>query len=67
MNNKSYLNFDTIEQVPCRSPKKVIDVLYPYFKDKVVCELGCRFGDILLGFSYYAKECLGYEIVSNQR
>jgi hypothetical protein len=65
MNSKSYLNFDTIVQVPYRSPKKVIDILYPYFKDKVVCELGCKFGDILLGFSYYAKECLGYDIDSN--
>tara|TARA_Y100000593_G_C4280800_1_gene322661 strand:+ start:469 stop:1038 length:570 start_codon:yes stop_codon:yes gene_type:complete len=60
--SESYLNCEMLENVPSRSPRKVLDILYPYFKDKVVCELGCKVGDILLGFSYYAKECLGYDI-----
>jgi len=56
------MNYKTFDSVPSRSPLKVIEVMIPYIQNKIVCEIGCKQGDILYGISKYAKECIGYEI-----
>lgn len=52
---------DTVLDCPYRSPMKIVEVIYPYVKDKVFCELGCACGDILLAVSSSARRVIGIE------
>ena len=56
------MKYETYEGVPQRSPLDVIDVIRPYIENKIVCEIGCKRGDILYGISKYASKCFGYDI-----
>ncbi len=47
---------------PYRSPFAVIDIIKDVIKDKVVCDLGCRSGDLMVEMEKYAKEVKGIEI-----
>mgnify|MGYP001492305688 CR=1 FL=1 len=49
-------------QCPNRSPLAIVEALKPYIEGKVVCDVGCREGDMLVLFSKYAREVIGIEI-----
>lgn len=46
---------------PARSPIIISDVLQPLIQDKVVCDVGCSAGDLMLAFKHYAKNVIGIE------
>ena len=46
---------------PYRSPLKVAEALKDIIKDKVVCDVGCACGDLMVEFSKYAKRVVGIE------
>jgi hypothetical protein len=50
---------------PQRSPIEIPDLLSEHIKDKVVCEIGCGEGDLLIGFAKHAKKVYGLEIQSS--
>jgi hypothetical protein len=47
---------------PYRSPIEVPDLLKDHITDKVVCEIGCMEGDLLMGFAKHAKKVYGLEL-----
>ena len=44
------------------TPPEVIEALKPMIQDKIVCDLGCRNGDLMGMFKQYAKKVSGVEI-----
>tara|TARA_Y100000310_G_C20545772_1_gene745493 strand:- start:218 stop:790 length:573 start_codon:yes stop_codon:yes gene_type:complete len=50
---------------PIRSPIEVPDLLEKHIKGKVVCEIGCMEGDLLMGFAKHAKKVYGLEVNAN--
>jgi hypothetical protein len=50
---------------PARTPLVVAEALKDILKDKRVCDIGCREGDILLAFLDYAKSGIGVESNEN--
>lgn len=44
------------------TPIEVVEALGPMIKNKIVCDLGCRNGDLMNMFKQYAKEVTGVEI-----
>lgn len=52
----------TFSQSPYRTPLVVADAIKGIIKDKVVCELGCGEGDLMVAMSKYAKKVFGIEI-----
>jgi len=52
----------TILQTPYRSPLVVAEAIKDIIKDKVVCELGCACGDLMVEMQKYAKEVRGMEL-----
>jgi len=46
---------------PYRSPLKVAEALKDIIKDKVVCDVGCACGDLMVEFSKYANKVIGIE------
>lgn len=50
---------------PGRTPLVVAEALKDILKGKVVCDIGCREGDILLAFLDYAKAGIGVESNEN--
>jgi len=53
---------NTVSECPYRSPMAVVTAIQDVVKDKVVCELGCAFGDLFPLLSRYAKEIKGIEL-----
>jgi len=51
-----------VSRCPYRSPMAVVTAIQDVVKDKVVCELGCSFGDLFPLLSRYAKEIKGIEL-----
>jgi hypothetical protein len=47
---------------PWRSPLVVANVIKDIIKDKIVCDIGCGEGDLLVEMSKHAKKVLGIEI-----
>ena len=43
-------------EYPFRSPFKVVDALKDIVQDKVVCDVGCACGDLMVEFSNAVKE-----------
>lgn len=43
------------------SPEFIPELIKDLIKDKVVCDIGCRNGDLLSKFSRYAKKVIGIE------
>lgn len=58
---------ETILDYPHRSPLKVAEVLKDIIKDKVVCDIGCACGDLMIAFSKYAKRVVGIERLKEER
>ena len=58
---------ETILDYPYRSPLKVAEVLKELIKDKVVCDVGCACGDLMIEFSKYAKRVIGIEERKEER
>ena len=52
----------TILQTPYRSPLVVAEAIKDIIKDKIVYELGCACGDLMISMQRYAKEVVGMEI-----
>lgn len=50
-----------LEDFPLRSPLEVAEVLRPYYEGKVICDLGCSKGDLVVAFSKYAKHAMGVD------
>ena len=46
---------------PGKSPAVIAEVLKYIIKDKVVCDMGCGQGDLMLSFQKYAKKVIGIE------
>jgi len=55
-------NFTQTLKCPYRSPRIVIEAIQDIIKDKVVCELGCGYGDLFPSFMKYTKEVKGFEL-----
>ena len=51
-----------ILEVPWRSPLAVADAIKDIIKDKVVCELECAAGDLMIEMKKYAKDVVGMEL-----
>jgi hypothetical protein len=51
----------TVQDSPYRSPMVIIEIMKDVIKDKVVCDLGCGAGDLMIGMEKYAKEVIGME------
>ena len=51
-----------ILETPYRSPLVVVEAIKDIIKDKIVCELGCACGDLMIEMSQYAKEVIGVEL-----
>ena len=47
---------------PWRSPLVVVEAIKDIIKDKVVCDLECACGDIMIEMKKYAKEVIGIEM-----
>lgn len=47
---------------PGRSPFAVVEAIKDIIKDKVVCDVGCFDGDLMVEMQKYAKEVIGIEI-----
>jgi SAM-dependent methyltransferase len=54
-------NFTETLKCPYRSPHVAVEAIRDIIKDKVVCELGCGYGDLFPSFAKYAKEVKGLE------
>lgn len=52
----------TVLSTPYRSPLSVVEKIKDIIKDKVVCDLGCACGDLMVEMQKYAKEVIGVEI-----
>jgi hypothetical protein len=52
----------TLEQFPNRSPLIIIEHIKDLIQDKVVCDLGCGGGDILVAMQKYAAGVFGIEL-----
>lgn len=48
-------------KTPDRSPLSVAEALKTYTKGKVVCDIGCREGDLLVAFADYSYRQIGVE------
>lgn len=46
---------------PYRSPHAVIEIIKDVIKDKIVCDLGCGAGDLMIAMEKYAKKVMGIE------
>jgi len=46
---------------PDRSPLILAEVIQPIIQDKVVCDVGCGQGDLMIEFSKYAKHVIGID------
>ncbi|MFA5013912.1 MAG: hypothetical protein WC549_00025 [Actinomycetota bacterium] len=51
----------TVLESPYRSPLVIVEAIKDIIKDKVVCDLGCACGDILIRMKKYAKDVIGVE------
>jgi len=51
-----------ILEVPWRSPLVVVEAIKDIIKDKVVCELECAAGDLMVEMKKYAKDVVGMEL-----
>jgi len=51
----------TILESPYRSPLAVVEAIKNIIKDKVVCDLGCACGDLMLEMKKYTKEVIGID------
>ena len=51
-----------ILEVPWRSPLAVVEAIKDIIKDKVVCELECAAGDLMVEMNKYAKSVTGMEL-----
>ena len=52
----------SVLEPPYRSPLAVIEAIKDIIKDKVVCDLGCAYGDLMIEMQKYAKEVIGVEV-----
>lgn len=46
---------------PDRSPLILAEVIQPIIQDKIVCDVGCGQGDLMVEFSKYAKHVIGVD------
>ena len=44
----------------------IAEAIKDIIKDKVVCDIGCREGDLMVAFSKYAKEVIGIEKIADR-
>lgn len=49
--------------MPGHSPLGIVELVKDIIQDKVVCDIGCGQGELLLEFKKYAKEVFGIENV----
>lgn len=52
----------TILEVPYRSPLIIAEAIKDIIAGKIVCELGCACGDLMIEMEKYAKRVVGIEI-----
>ena len=52
---------DTYIKAPYRSPLAIVEAMKDIIKDKVVCDVGCAYGDIMIEMKKYAKEVVGID------
>ena len=55
------IDFVPTEEYPNRVPFDVVEGLQRFIKGKVVCDLGCGGGDLLMAASKYASQVVGVE------
>ena len=53
---------DTVLKSPDRSPLVIAEAIKDIIEDKVVCDLGCAYGDLMIEMQKYAKEVIGVEV-----
>lgn len=58
--NENYINHPILKY-PLRSPLYVASYLQNIIKDKIICDVGCACGDLLVEFAKYSKNVLGVE------
>lgn len=51
-----------ILSTPYRSPLAVVEAIKDIIKDKVICELECACGDLMVEMQKYAKKVVGMEL-----
>ncbi len=51
-----------VQNYPYRQTMDIIKPMIPYITNKVVCDIGCGCGDILVEIGKYAKSISGLEL-----